>query len=156
MLLQSERILLRKFDLRDFKKYYLATQDEEIKTFLPYAYGDTLEITKNLIRNYSGVDFKNDFYFAIEDKESNNIIGAILAFRSYRIDLLDVSYFISKSFRGHEYCLEALKIFCEFLRLTTNYVCLEFAIRPENSNSKNVMKKLGSKEVESDIYHYCI
>ena len=159
MVLQGNRIILRKFKKEDAKGYLKIANDIAIKQYLPFASPDTLEETIELIENYCDLDFVNDFYFIIEDKSNHQLIGALLCFRT-TMYTLDTSYFIAKDYRGNGLILEALKVFIDYLSKNTVYKTLFFMISHNNLASKRIMEKLGSQpnihSISSSSYEYQI
>jgi len=150
MVLQGDRIILRKFKKEDAEEYLAIANEIEIKKFLPFASPDNLEECVELIENYCDLDFVNDFYFILEDKSTHHLIGALLCFRTTTFTL-DTSYFISKDYRGNGFILEALKVFIYYLSKNTVYKTLFFMINNKNLASKKIMQKLGSKVINESI-----
>ena len=144
MVLEGKRIILRPFQKEDASEYLKIANDIAIKQYLQFASPDTLEESIELIENYCNVDFVNDFYFVIEDIQTHQLIGALLCFRTSSF-VLDTSYFLSKDYRGNGIILEALEVFIKYLSKNTVYKTLFFMINPNNSASKRIMEKLGSK-----------
>ena len=103
MVLKGNRITLRPFKEDDAKEYLKLSNDLEIKHYLPFASPDNLEECRELIENYSDLDFVNDFYFVIEHNKTNQIIGSLLSFRTLSFSL-DTSYLIGENFRGKGSC----------------------------------------------------
>jgi len=146
MVLEGKRISLRKFTKEDTYEYLRATDDFAIKRYVPFAHPNNLDESEELIKTYSTVDFKNDFYFLIVDNQSQKMLGSLLCFKSSS-NTLNVSYLIFPNFRGKGFCLEALFIFINYISKNTNYKLLEFSVRSGNKASKKVMKKLRAKKV---------
>lgn len=159
MVLEGKRILLRRFKNEDVKEYFKIATDESMKKYLPYASPDDLEECIELIENYSNLDFINDFYLIIEDKDSHQMIGAILSFRTSALEL-DTSYFIGKDFRGNGFVIEALQVFIDYLSKNCIYKTLFFMIKNDNLPSTKIMEKLGATKIQnigtSSSYQYQI
>jgi len=143
MVLKGDRILLRPFKKEDVTAYLSITNDLEIKKFLPFTSPDNLGECIELIENYYNLDFINDFYFAIEELETHQLIGGLLSFRTTTF-VLDTSYFIAKDYRGNGLILEALQVFINYLSENTVYKTLFFMINHNNLSSKRIMEKLGA------------
>ena len=148
MVLKGNRITLRPFKEDDAKEYLKLSNDLEIKHYLPFASPDNLEECRELIENYSDLDFVNDFYFVIEHNKTNQIIGSLLSFRTLSFSL-DTSYLIGENFRGKGYVLEALNLFIDYLSKNTNYKLLEMTIDNKNEASQRIMEKLKAKKTFS-------
>lgn len=159
MVLQGKRIILRKFQIGDAREYLKLTNDYSIRRYVPFACPDDLNESIELLENYSNVDFKNDFYFLITDKKTKKIIGCLQSFKTTS-NTLDTTYFIFPDYRGKGYCLEALKVFINYISTHTNYSLLEFTIRKNNKSSQKIMKKLSVQKAKENkncfFYQYQI
>ena len=146
MVLKGTRITLRKFKKEDANEYLAIVNEPAIKQYVPFASPDDLEECKELIENYSDLDFINDFYFIIEENKTHKIIGSLLSFRTFSFSF-DLSYLIGKDYRGNGYVLEALNLFIDYLSKNTNYRLLEITIDNTNTAYQKIMEKLNAKKM---------
>lgn len=155
MVLEGKRIILRPFKKEDSVDYFKVSSEKSIKKYLPYASANTLKECDDLVNNYSTMDFINDFYFVIEEKQTHQIIGSLLAFRRLSTSL-EICYLIGNEYRGKEYCVESLNIFIEYLKQHTIYKTLLFDVCKSNISSLTIMKKINAKihEVSESSINY--
>ena len=74
MVIETERLRLRGFEMADAKWLFKVAHDDELRKYLPGAYTSSLAETKNFIRYYySKGDFIHDFYFIIENKNHERL-----------------------------------------------------------------------------------
>ena len=110
---ESERLLLRQFDLADVGEYYQMTRDPLIQHYVCYACENTLEDTYEAFEMcYSVKDNPYDFYLILEEKTSHKIVGAIISTAIKTTPLiLDVSILTEANHRKKGYMFEALTAF---------------------------------------------
>lgn len=147
MVLQGNRILLRKFKKEDAEEYFKISNETGVHKYLPYASPQDLAESKELMENYITYDFINDFYFVIEEISTHRMIGSLTSYRTTSI-ALNVSSFIGKDFRKNGFGLEALNLFIDYLSKNTNYKSLVFTIHDGNEASLKVMQKIGAKKFQ--------
>ena len=147
--IETQNLILRTFTINDVKDYFEITRDIDIQQYTPGAYIDTLAETKFFFHMcYLHSDLKHDFYIAIEEKNSQKLIGAIIVTQAYS-DVFDASYFISKDFRRKGYMKEALQTFLNKFPVSGN---IYFEIKKSNLASLNLIKKIeGINELYCDV-----
>ena len=140
-MVESERLLIRPFKESDTEEYYQMTRDPIIRKYVPFACEDTLEETYNTIsRYYSHGDCVYDFYLVLEEKESLNLVGAIIATATKTSPLtLDVCILTDSIARRKGFMSEALTAFKDALPKSTE---LLFVVDKKNTASQNTVKKL--------------
>ena len=154
MSIKSPEVLLRPFTLDDVDAFYQIAHNREVKQFVPYAYTGFRRTAKELIRNYITYDFTNDFYYAICKSDTNELIGAILAYRLPNTKILDTSYFIGKEHRGKSYMMKALRLFISHIAKETNYDYLRFVVSPYNKISLGIMFELGLADNGDEMVYF--
>lgn len=138
---ESERLLLRQFDLADVGEYYQMTRDPLIQHYVCYACENTLEDTYEAFEMcYSVKDNPYDFYLILEEKTSHKIVGAIIS-TAIKTDplILDVSILTEANHRKKGYMFEALTAFKDAVPKSTE---LLFSIKKENLASIKTVTKL--------------
>ena len=138
---ESERLLLRQFDLADVGEYYQMTQDPLIQHYVSFACENTIEETYEAFEMcYSVKDNPYDYYLILEDKNTHKIVGAIISTALTTVPLvLDMCILTEASQRKKGYMFEALLAFIEVLPKSTE---LQFSIRKENIASIKTISKL--------------
>lgn len=138
---ESERLLLRQFELTDVGEYYQMTRDPLIQHYVPFACEQTLENTYEAFEIcYSVKNNPYDFYLILEDKASHKIVGAIISTAITTSPLvLDVDILTGADYRKKGYMFEALSAFKKALPKATE---LLFSVKKENIASLKTVTKL--------------
>lgn len=150
----TKRLKLRPFNAGDAEDFFYITRDSEIQKYVPYAWAKSIKETKRDIElYYSQGDFKNDFYFLLENKETKDLIGALIATRTLARKF-EVALIIGKQFRRQGYMREALE---GFIKNMEKGSILVFNVEEENEASIRTIQSLSrlreirSYKVESTI-----
>lgn len=169
--LETERLILRKFTLGD--SHYMfnnwASNPEVTKdlTWSPY---DSIEgvtnTLKSWIKNYDNPNFYN---WAIEEKDSNQVIGNIsVVSQDPKIQMVHIGYCLGQDWWGKGYMSEALKELIRFFFEEVGVNRIESRHSVNNPASGRVMEKAGlfyegqsretdlSNEGISDSKHYAL
>lgn len=151
MIIYGKNCILRAFDLKDVKSFYGIAHDDDVKSFVPYAYPENMHEAFENVYAYSCGDMKNDFYLVIE--RDGEIVGAIISVRTNE-DSLDTSAFISKNYRGMGIMTDAMNTFVKWIKENTNYKKLVMTIDLKNVASNHQIKKIGGIfMMEKDSYN---
>ena len=163
--IETEHLILRKFNEKDGNDFYKITRDYDIIDYLPYVFTSTPKETFKLLKAYiRNCNLVTDFYLAIEEKSSNNLIGALIITKGPYLNDFEVAYFISNTHRRQGYMLEALNGFINSNLLKNK--TLSFQIYKDNYASLSVINHLEGivnnsfllKEEANDffLFHYHI
>lgn len=138
---ESERLLLRQFEIADVEEYYQMTQDPLIQHYVPHSYENTIEETYEAFEfSYSVKNNPYDFYLILEHKTTHKIVGAIISTTTKTSPLtLDVGVLTAAEYRRQGYMFEALLAFKDAIPKGTE---LLFAIRKDNIASIKTITKL--------------
>lgn len=143
MIIQSNKITLRSFNLEDAYEFYeMVHNDSAIEKYVPYAYVHNMTETIENIYYYAQGNCINDFYLVIEIE--NVMVGAIIAVGTFPTTL-DLSLIISKRYRGQGIMRDALEIFIKWLKSNTSYKRLSLVIKNDNLASINLARKFNIK-----------
>lgn len=153
MIIQTERLVLRSFSKMDIKWYYDFVQNEEFQKRLPGLIVENYEQAISDIELFEKGDFINDFYYVITDK-AGNVIGVIVGVRISPMTI-DVSYFLSKEYRHNGYMHEALKCLVTTARRENPVYQFRMVVDCDNTDSLNVLKKIGARVQENDNKYIC-
>lgn len=138
--IESERLLLRKFKLEDAEDFYKMTRNRAIKKYVPVANMENLKQTiKTINEYYSYCDCVQNFYLVIEDKISHKIIGAIFAFGLLASNKFEMNILIARKHRKKGYMTEALLSFISSLPKGSE---LFFVVDKKNTASLRTVSKL--------------
>ena len=140
-IIESERLVIRQFTVKDAPAYHQMTRDKDIQIYVPYACEETYEETLSTIKDYYSVgDLKYDYYLVLEEKGTGKLVGAIIATALTTSPLnLDICILTEKSMRRKGYMYEAL---CTFKDALPKGTTLLFAIAQGNVASYRTVSKL--------------
>ena len=141
--IETERLILRKFTENDLKAFYQIYSDEEVNTFLPWFPLKTMEEARRFYENRYETKYreKNAYNYAVCLKKDNIPIGYINVSMD---DSFDFGYGLRKEFWHRGIITEAGKAVVEQLRKDgIPYITATHDIN--NPRSGGVMKQLGMK-----------
>lgn len=140
--LQSERLILRRFKESDAKEIYEGYVNQE--DFLYYAHKEkrSLEEEINSLKSIDAKYENNNYYnWLITLKENNKIIGSInLKVDDYN-ESLEFNYAIDDRYKGNSYMTEALNLVKDYCFNELNVNRLYGGCEINNIGSKRVMEK---------------
>jgi|SRR5690625_1096141 len=144
MYLETERLLLRPYDIGDAPYAQKLAGDKELAetTFLPHPY--TLEAAKDWIRSHSKLMESGEaFPFAVVLKIGEKLIGTM----TLRVDKLhnkgELAYWIGKDYWNKGYATEAAKEVIDFGFNDQNLNRIWAPVMSKNKASVKVMQKVG-------------
>lgn len=144
--IESDRIILRQFSLKDAQKAFLNWEsDTEVTKYLSWKPMKSIEETKSVIEGWVNSYNQKDFYqWAIELKEIMEPIGSISVVGLDEKTLkVQVGYCIGKSWWRKGYTSEALRLLIPFFFREVGVNRIEARHDPQNPNSGRVLKKCG-------------
>lgn len=156
MIIHAGEYILRTFTNNDLMLFYNIAHDQKIKDYVPNSYPEDLQEAYEILETYIKGDCINDFYLLIE--KQNEMIGAIIAVRTIS-RILDVSTIISKQYRGQGIMTKMLNAFINWLKNSTDYEKLSFAIKKDNIPSIRQVEKCNAvlkKDIEDDYIYEII
>lgn len=141
--LESERLVLRKFEISDAKEICEGYRNQN--EFLYYAnkqkigVSEQAKIFAGFQEKYERLDFYN---WAIVLKENSKIIGSV-NFKLINDDTVRVNYAIDNRFVGSGYMTEALNFVVDFAMDKLKVKRFEGGVAESNVASKRVLEKCG-------------
>ena len=144
--IETERLILRKVELKDAEDLCELFNDEKVQEFLagmPENY--TIEMATNYISNKLSKKYLSQDYYdwGVEDKNTQKLVGRISV---YKLDddrrMADLVWYIIPTVRGKGYMTEAGKAVVEFLQ-NIGFERIEAFADVENIASIKVMEKIG-------------
>lgn len=147
--IETERLILRRFKIEDAEAMYKNwASDEEVTKFLTWPPHNSVEITKDILKNWIN-DYKNEdsYNWAITIKENGDEpIGSIgVVDSNERINMVHIGYCISKKWWNKGITSEALKALVKYFFEEVSVNRVESRHDPNNPNSGKVMMKCGMK-----------
>lgn len=146
--IETERLMLRPFNLNDAKEVQRLAGDVEIaKTTLniPHPYEDG--IAEEWISQHEGEYEKGaSLTLAITHREEKYLIGAIGLMMNKNYDRAELGYWIGKPYWGKGYCTEAAKALCDYGFINSGLNKIYATHLKRNPASGRVMQKIGMKQ----------
>lgn len=143
-LIETERLILRKFKLTDtddmFKNW---ASDDDVTRYITWATHKDTDETKDVVAKYV-VDYNNENYYhwCIELKETGELVGSIGAFRSFEdLSLFEVGYCIGKKYWNKGITTEAMQAIIKFFFEEVGVNRIEARHDTKNPASGAVMTK---------------
>lgn len=144
--LETERLILRKFKIEDAQNMFENwASDEMVTRFITWPPHDSVNVTKAIIeewvKNYQNLDF---YQWAIELKEIGEPIGSISVVSiNENVEALEIGYCIGRDWWHQGYMSEAFSCIIDFLfnEVGANRICAKHDT--DNPNSGRVMLKCG-------------
>ena len=146
--IETNRLILRKFEEKDIQALYLLLKDEEVNTFLPWYTVKNIKDTEDFYKKH----FANKEYcFAICLKENDKLIGYIKVDMD---DSHDLGYALHKEFWHKGFATEAAIACKEYAFQELNFDEVYSIIRDSNVASQNVARRNGMVGVDTLVKHY--
>ena len=143
--LQTERLRLRLFTLADVQIMFELNSDPEIIKYAEATPARDLQEARQRLEQGPLADYEKYGYgrFAVELKETGNVIGFCGIKYLPEIDLPEVGYRYLKEYWGTGIGTEAARVCVDFARDDLKIKKLIALIMPENTGSIKVAEKLG-------------
>ena len=143
--LETERLILRRYNETDLDAFYEIIHDERLQTYIPFpnlTREQELEYIKECMKN---VETDRCEKWAIVLKENNETIGNISVNTVVKKhNYCDVGYVIRYKYQGKGYATEALTKVSDYL--LEKYYLVECTCNELNKQSSRVMEKAGFKK----------
>lgn len=137
-ILETDRLILRRFKEKDMEALYFLLKDEEVNTFLPWFLIKNREEARYFYeKRFAG----KEYYFAVCLKEDNEAIGYIKADMD---DSHDFGYALRREFWHRGIVTEAGKVLVEQLR-NDGIPYITATHDKDNPRSGGVMRQIGMK-----------
>lgn len=151
----TNRLILRLFQKSDAEAVVLLCNNYNIyknTLYLPYPYTieDALKWIEPHLENYTA---NKSYEFAITDKDSGEVYGAIALTNNKRFNNGEMAYWIGEEFWGNGFATEAAQAILQFAFDEKQYHKVFARYFKSNQASGRVMQKLGMKQEGILIEH---
>ena len=162
MILETERLLLRRFTANDIDAVFAMRSDADLMRFIRAPQTDRKEAESWINLVSSRWESERIGFCAVIEKASQQFVGWCGLWRLKETDETEVGYALVKDFRGKGFASEAAEAFLVYgfeVLLLKEIVAVA---RPENRASRAVMERIGmsydytGRFYESDLAHYSI
>lgn len=147
-ILETERLILRKFSKDDYKGMYNNwASDEKVTKYVSFNPHKNYNETKNILNEWIK-DYNNGSYnWVVELKDNHEIIGNISVIEmNEKHNNCELGYVFGSKFWGNGYASESLKRVLEFLLNDCEVYLVEAKHHASNLASGRVMEKAGMKK----------
>ncbi|MFL8674134.1 GNAT family N-acetyltransferase [Clostridioides sp. GD02404] len=142
-MIESKRLYIRKMNHNDLDEISKILQDIEVMYAWEHAFSDE-EVLEWIDRNIQRYDNDGYGYFIAIDKEREDVVGQIGLIKQ---DIgLGIGYIIKKEYWNQGYATEGAIACIDYAIKNLSADTLVADIRPENTASINVAKRLGMKK----------
>jgi ribosomal-protein-alanine N-acetyltransferase len=150
MLLETERLYLRKFTLDDVEKNYLYSQEESRKKGIPNEVYDDLQSSRKIVDFIISCYEKRDYpyVFVVALKETDEYIGHVSL--SKIPEGIEIGYAICEKYQKNGYATEIVKSFVVWGKSELSLDRIYGEVFPDNIASKNVLLNAGFTLVKDD------
>lgn len=155
-ILETERLTLRPFKENDAIDVFECWEsDPDVAKYMFWTSHNDIEKTKEWIAFELGQVEKPDWFrFALELKDTNELIGTALIYYEEEVECWEIGYNLGKKYWGKGYTTEAMRTVINFAKAELNLTQIVGRYAKENPASGKVMDKLGFT-CEKDILYEC-
>lgn len=146
--IETERLILRKFQEQDMQDLYEYLSDEDATAFEPYEPMNYEEVQNCLAKR-----IESDEFLAVEEKKSGKMIGNIYI-GDRHAESVEIGYMFNRKFWKKGYAYEACSRVCEYI-FRQGVHRIEANCDPLNEASWKLLERLGFLRegcLQKDIY----
>ncbi len=146
--IETDRLILRRFIAEDAEDmYHNWTSDVNVSRYVSWSVHQSLDETIDLVSKWIDDYKKNSYNWAVELKETHDLIGNISAIRVSRThNNCEIGYCLGSKYWNQGYATEALKAIISYLKNECNFHVVEAKHDSRNPASGKVMQKAGMKK----------
>ena len=143
MKLESERLIIRDFEIKDAPFYFNLFNDPDWVRFINDKKLKSIEETAIFLSKMKNEYSKSGLgYFTVILKETNEAIGVSTALKRDNLEFIDIGYGFLPRYRGKGFATEATKLIIAYVRKKFQQEKVLAFTMPENVNSQKLLKKL--------------
>jgi ribosomal-protein-alanine N-acetyltransferase len=147
-ILESERLLFRKFVKKDSEQLLQIRSNEQVMQFMDSNWLKNIKESGTLIKSFNW-DYKHQkgLSWAIIQKHSNRLIGSFAYWRIIKTHgRAEIGYSIHPDFWGNGIMTETFKTLIEFGFNTMKLHSIEANVNPQNEKSIKLLERVGFKK----------
>ncbi|WP_078551970.1 GNAT family N-acetyltransferase [Bacillus alkalicellulosilyticus] len=141
MNINTERLLIRDFQLEDWKSVLDYTSDSDVMKFIPEGVF-TEKNVKNFINSNMG---ENAEKFPVIRKEDNVLIGHMVFYKWYGEGTYEIGWVFNSKYHNHGFATEAARAILKYSFETMKVHRIIATCQPQNTASYRVMEKIGMR-----------
>lgn len=144
MIVETDRLKIRNLALEDKKSLFEIYSDKEAMQFRgSKPFGTIEEVVEMLSRTFQKLESKEEFRYAVDLKENNEIIGTFLI-KPISKNECEIGYSIGKNYWGRGYGKELVKGMLNYIKKLT-FKTIVATSRKENISSIILLESVGFK-----------
>lgn len=152
-MIETERLILRKLKESDLDPIFNWASNEEVTRYVTFPPHKTKEDTKEILDLWlSEYNKKTTVRFAIENKETSEVMGMIDVPRFISEGCPEIGYISAKKYWGKGYMTEACKAMVNHL-FELGYKKIVIRAMVENIGSNRVIEKSGFSFIKKEEVH---
>jgi len=161
-MLETERLLLRRFDERDVDAVFAMRSDKKLMRFIREPQSDRAEAQSWIDLVSSRWQSERIGFCAVVEKSSGRFAGWCGLWLLKETGETEVGYALIEDFRGRGYAVEASEAFLKYGFEELDLKEIVAVARAENRASRRVMERLGMRHdytgrfYERELVHYSI
>lgn len=146
--LETRRLILRKQEFSDAAEVKQIRSDERVMLYMDSKRHTSIEIAKRFVaENVAMYDNQKGLFWALIEKKSGLYIGDFAFFDiDYKNARTEIGYTLKPEFWKKGLMKEAMQVIFNFGFNKLNLHSLEANINPGNTNSRNILIKMGFKK----------
>ncbi len=152
-MIETERLILRKLKESDLDPIFNWASDEEVTKYVTFPTHKAKEDTKEILDLWLS-EYKKEktIRFAIENKETSEVMGMIDVPRFISEVCPEIGYISAKKYWGKGYMTEACKAMVNYL-FELGYKKIVIRAMVENIGSNRVIEKAGFSFIKKEEVH---
>ncbi|WP_405608198.1 GNAT family N-acetyltransferase [Polaribacter sp. Asnod1-A03] len=152
MKLESERLIIRDFEIKDAPFYFNLFNDPDWIRFINDKNLKSIEETAIFLSKMKKEYSKSGLgYFTVILKETNEAIGVSTALKRDNLEFIDIGYGFLPIARGKGLAKEATVQIIDYVRKTFKQEKVLAFTMPENKNSQKLLQKLNFKFIGNQV-----
>lgn len=141
MIIETERLILRKFCIDDAFDLYEYLENPSVNCFTSLKIKSLDEAKKQVIERSC-----EELYFAICLKSTRKVIGEIFTHSDEMKDTYSPCWMLNSKYQGYGYAYEAVYAFFEYLFIKLNARRIYTYTEDDNLSSQHLCEKLGMRK----------
>ncbi|KXY73615.1 MULTISPECIES: GNAT family N-acetyltransferase [Bacillus] len=141
MFIEAERLLIRKFEFKDWEAVHEYTSDSNVMKYIPEGVF-TEEDTRNFVYKNMGENAKN---FPVIQIDENILIGHIVFHKYFGEHTYEIGWVFNPKYFNKGYASEAAKAILKYGFKEMKLHRIIATCQPENTPSYRVMEKIGMR-----------
>lgn len=137
--LETERLVIRRFEKEDWKQLYTYTSDAEVMKYIPDGVYTEEQAQKFVEENMGDTPEK----FAVVLKSENRLIGHMYFHKWFAPQTYEIGWVFNKAYGNNGYATEAAKALIDYGFAVLQLHRIIATCQPENPPSWRVAEKIG-------------